>query len=128
MFLVTKKLSWDISDAAMAIPRNYLIPLLLILLTQVVNTASSPKRQLPKLAWGTRNYSLWNKSFISYSSSFNSNSLGYWKPFQIPTIQMEAGWDSKRNRPYKSNMVISTQTQDFAIMSISDGGDFNLGT
>jgi hypothetical protein len=125
---VTKKSSWDISDAAMAIPKNYLIPLLLILLTQVVNTTSSPKRLLPKLAWGTRNYSLWNKSFISFSSSFNKYSRGYWNPFQIPTIQLEAGWNSKRDRPYKSNMVISTQTKDFAIMSISDGGDFNLGT
>jgi hypothetical protein len=112
----------------MAIPKNYLILLLLILLTKVVNTASSPKRLLPKLSWGTRNYRLWNKSFISFSSSFNNYSRGYWKPFQIPTIQLEAGWDSKRNRPYKSNMVISTQTEDFAIMSIADGGDFNLGT
>jgi hypothetical protein len=112
----------------MAIPKNYLIPLLLILFTQVVITATPPKRQLPKLAWGTRNYSLSTKSFISFTSSYQNNRLGYWVPLQIPTIQLEVGWDSKRNRPYKSNMVVSTQTEDFAIMSIKDGGDFNLGT
>lgn len=68
-----------------------------------------------------KTYSIVYHKFIMKERNPRSSShISYEHITMIPTINLELGWESKTNQPFVSNMLISTQSDDFAVVKIID--------
>ena len=58
--------------------------------------------------------------FIMQEINKSNNNLTYSRDTKHPAINLELGWENKKDKPFFSNMLVTTQSEDFVVIKIVD--------
>ena len=83
-------------------------------------TSNNIKRIIKKQNMKDKSYFIQFHRFIMQEINKSNNNLSYSRDTKHPAINLELGWENKKDKPFFSNMLVTTQSEDFVVIKIVD--------